>query len=224
MNLEEKKLDNPVWNSVNESHKRYGITHEGVKFYDPAYCPFGGFINAEKAVKGIDQYAHSIENLFMVGEKPLWSSKLTLCNNLVCNQMLLEKPANLVVEEEIIPLKSDQQKTAIFDLVSLVQPGYFRNKTADLGDYFGIYKEDKLIAVAGERMQMNAYVEISAVVTHPQHTRKGYAKQLTLHTAQQILRKNKIPYLHVLESNKKAVSLYEKLGFFTRRKIKKKDL
>jgi predicted GNAT family acetyltransferase len=34
-----------------------------------------------------------------------------------------------------------------------------------------------------------------------------------------VFNENKIPYLHVAESNIGAIKLYEKLGFATRRKI-----
>ena len=100
-----------------------------------------------------------------------------------------------------------------------MQPGYFRSRTSELGDYFGIYKDSKLVAVTGERMKMNDYTEVSAVVTHPDHTGMGYAKQLIVHTTGRIFDQNKIPYLHVAETNVPAIALYEKLGFRTRRKI-----
>ena len=103
--------------------------------------------------------------------------------------------------------------------MNLVQPGYFKRKTALLGNYYGIFKNDVLVAVTGERMQMNDFVEVSAVVTHPNHTGKGYAKQLVVYTVNEIFKQNKTPYLHVIEDNKGAIQLYEKLGFSTRRKI-----
>lgn len=103
--------------------------------------------------------------------------------------------------------------------MTLVQPGYFMKNTSDLGNYHGIYKDEKLIAVTGERMKMNKYTEVSAVVTHPEYTGKGYAKQLITHTSNQIFSENKIPYLHVADTNIGAIRLYEKLGFRTRRKI-----
>jgi hypothetical protein len=34
-----------------------------------------------------------------------------------------------------------------------------------LGNYYGIYKDDQLVAVTGERMQMGDFIEVSAV--HP---------------------------------------------------------
>jgi hypothetical protein len=44
MKIEEHKLDNPVWNSLNEIHKSYSLEYKGLKFYNPEYCPFGGFM------------------------------------------------------------------------------------------------------------------------------------------------------------------------------------
>jgi predicted GNAT family acetyltransferase len=160
-----------------------------------------------------------IENFYVVGEKPLLSSILTLSKELICNQMLLKRPINIKIQQQIIELKSKSMKADLFDLINWVQSGYFMNKTTDLGKYFGIYKNDKLVAVTGERMKMNEFTEISAVITHPDHTGKGYAKQLIKHTTDQIFNENKIPYLHVAESNIGAIKLYEKLGFITRRKM-----
>ena len=108
----------------------------------------------------------------------------------------------------------------MFRLVKLVQPGYFKSKTSHLGSYYGIFKNDELVAVTGERMKMSSFTEVSAVVTHPDHTGKGYAKQLVAHTANKLFSANKIPFLHVAETNVGAIKLYEKLGFRTRRKIK----
>jgi len=68
-------------------------------------------------------------------------------------------------------------------------------------------------------MKMNDFTEVSAIVTHPDHSGRGFARQLTAHTVNRILDQNKIPFLHVAESNTHAIKLYEMLGFKTRRKI-----
>ena len=95
----------------------------------------------------------------------------------------------------------------------------FKKKTYTLGNYYGIYKDNQLVAVTGERMQMNDFIEVSAVITHPDHTGKGYAKQLVAFTTNRIFTQNKLPYLHVTETNTGAIGLYEKLGFTVRRKM-----
>lgn len=219
MELEEKKLDNPVWNSLNEVHNKFSVEYDGIKFYASEYCPFGGFINYKKSSEGINNYAQKINNFYVVGEKPKNQNQLVLTKNLICNQMLLHKPIDIELTEAITELNTEQQKNDLFDLVNMIQPGYFKKKTSDLGKYFGIYKDNRLVAVTGERMKMNKYTEVSAVITSPEHTGKGYAKQLIKHTTDQIFNENKTPYLHVAESNIGAIKLYEKLSFLTRRKI-----
>ena len=212
-------LDNPVWHSLNEKHADFSVDYNGGKFYKPAYCSFGGFVNFNHFAASLNDYAKETNNFFVVGDIPQYRDELTIRQKLICNQMVLNKPIDQEIHEEIVALKTDTQKKELFDLVNLVQPGYFNKNTGDLGCYFGIYKNNKLIATTGERMKMNKYTEISAVVTHPEYTRKGYAKQLIKYTADTIFSENKIPYLHVLESNIGAIQLYEKLGFVTRRKI-----
>ncbi|WP_282081260.1 GNAT family N-acetyltransferase [Aquimarina algiphila] len=221
MNIEEKKLDNPVWNSLNEIHSRFCIDYENGKFYKPDYCPFGGFFNLMNFEDDIEKYATNVNNFYVVGNIAalVQKDKLIVNKNLVCNQMVLKEPFDIEIKEHIYELKSYNQKKDLYDLVNFVQPGYFNKKTSDLGKYFGMYKNNKLIATTGERMKMNKFTEVSAVVTHPDHSGKGYAKQLIKHTTEQIFRENKVPYLHVLESNIGAIKLYEKLGFSTRRKI-----
>ena len=57
------------------------------------------------------------------------------------------------------------------------------------------------------------------LVTHTDHLGKGYAKQLVTHTANNIFRKNKIPFLHTNADSAKNIELYEKLGFKIRREM-----
>ena len=131
--------------------------------------------------------------------------------------MVIDHPIELAIAENIVLL--DNHREELFDIVNLVQPGYFRPRTALLGDYFGIFKNNSLVAVTGERMKMDGFTEVSAVVTHPDHLGKGYAKQLIAHTVNKIFGEDRFPYLHVAATNTAAIGLYEKLGFTTRRKI-----
>lgn len=212
------KLDNPVWFALSETHQAFAVAYKGVKFYHPDYCPFGGFDTHEPVSSQLEAYAARCDPFFIVGNEPLFSGHLAIKKELICLQMVLYNQLHLPQSEPIIAL-GEEHADALFQLVNLVQPGYFRSKTFRLGNYFGIFKNGELIAAAGERMQMNDFVEISAIVTHPDHTRRGYAKQLTAHVANYIFAQNKTPFLHVVKTNTSAIQLYETLGFRTRREM-----
>ncbi|MBG6112195.1 putative GNAT family acetyltransferase [Flavobacterium sp. CG_9.10] len=213
-----EKLDNPVWYSLSESHQSFAIEYNNIKFYHPDYCPFGGFITIENTAAPIAEYAKIVDNFFIVGEKPTIPNTLKLNKELVCLQMVISHTIDLEIKENIVEL-GEEHIEELFQLVTLVQPGYFKKKTALLGRYYGIFKNNLLIAATGERMKTNQFTEVSAVVTHPNHTGQGYAKQLVAHTVNAVFEENKTPYLHVTETNFGAIALYKKLGFTTRRKI-----
>jgi len=88
-----------------------------------------------------------------------------------------------------------------------------------MGDYYGIYENGQLVSVTGERMRMPALTEISAVVTHPDFTGRKYAQQLIAFVSNKNLHAGNIPFLHVAETNERAIRIYEHLGFIKRRMI-----
>lgn len=215
------KLDNPAFYSLSETHSNFALNLHGMKFYNPIYCPFGGWkrhlcIDTEQ---GIANYAQETSSFYVIGQKPIFGDNMILSKELICDQMLLESPLNIEINEEIIEIRTDSERNELYQLVNLVQPGYFKEKTPQLGNYYGIYKNNRLVAVTGERMKMDKFTEISAVVTHPDHIGRGYAKQLVSFTCEKIFMEDRIPYLHVAESNFQAIALYKKLGFRTRRKM-----
>jgi ribosomal protein S18 acetylase RimI-like enzyme len=218
MTIGSHKLDNPVWYSVSETHKNFGIDFGTIKFYHPDYCPFGGFIAFDNMEQSISEYAKLTNNFFIIGQKPDVPDSLKLNNELICLQMIIHDKIEADIEDQIVKLEEEQLED-LLGLVKIVYPDYFKKKTAELGNYYGIYKNNQLVAVTGERMQMDEYTEVSAVITHPEHTGKGYAKQLVTHTVNAIFEKKKTPFLHVAESNIGAIKLYEKLGFEIRTKI-----
>lgn len=102
------------------------------------------------------------------------------------------------------------------ELTALTKPGPFGSRTHELGTYLGIRRSGKLVAMAGERLKVPGYTEVSAVCSHPEHTGKGYARILMLEVMRRIRERGEIPFLHVRQDNTRAVQLYERLGFRTR--------
>jgi len=73
--------------------------------------------------------------------------------------------------------------------------------------------------MAGERMRLPGYVELSAIATHPKARGRGLAGFLTYSLAKRAFDRGETPFLHVRLENTAAVSLYRKLGFEVRREL-----
>jgi predicted GNAT family acetyltransferase len=101
-------------------------------------------------------------------------------------------------------------------LAKLTQPGPFTIRTHELGVYLGIHYDGALVAMAGERLKIPGFTEVSAVCTHPDHTGRGYARILMAEVIGRIRSRGETPFLHVLEDNVRAVELYKRLGFAER--------
>lgn len=104
----------------------------------------------------------------------------------------------------------------MLDLAALTKPGPFGKRARELGNYIGIRREGKLVAMAGERMKVPGHAEVSAVCTHPARTGKGYAQMLMSEVMRRIRERGETPFLHVRRDNLRAIKIYERLGFRTR--------
>ncbi|MCI2419483.1 GNAT family N-acetyltransferase [Saccharopolyspora sp. K220] len=98
-------------------------------------------------------------------------------------------------------------------LAELTKPGPFLKRTIEMGTYLGIRRGDRLVAMAGERLRIPGWTEISGVCTDPGQRGRGLGTRLLLAVAASIRERGETPFLHVLASNTNAVRLYESLGF-----------
>jgi predicted GNAT family acetyltransferase len=73
--------------------------------------------------------------------------------------------------------------------------------------------------MAGERMRLDGFTEISGVCVDPAHRGNGFAAELVRSLALSIGARSEIPFLHVFSANHAAIALYRKLGFSLRRRI-----
>lgn len=101
-------------------------------------------------------------------------------------------------------------------LAELTRPGPFSLRTRELGRYIGIRQDGRLAAMAGERLRIPGYTEVSAVCTHPEFLGRGYARSLMIELMQRIIERGERPFLHVRSDNTRAIELYRRLGFTER--------
>jgi ribosomal protein S18 acetylase RimI-like enzyme len=158
------------------------------------------------------------ESFFIIGNLPMLPANYIIENSLVCTQMLCKETIFFTNTAEIEKLGAPDDGQMI-SLINLVLPGYYKPGTRLMGDYFGIRQKGELIAMTGERICMDGLAEISAVVTHPHFTGRGYAQQLVAHTSNKNLAAGIIPFLHTGETNERAIKIYNHLGYKQRRII-----
>lgn len=211
-------LDNPIWQALNSGHRVLAEGNALARRYPYEIGPLSGLIDqSEAAYDALAALARPGEQMVLFLESPLrapsgWQvdidSELT--------QMVAPERLPDTVDPGIQPL-GEADIPDMLSLAELTQPGPFRHRTRDLGGYVGIRQDGRLAAMAGERLHLEGYTEISAVCTHPDFQNRGYARALMVHVANHILQRGEIPFLHAWKHNVNAIRVYEKLGFTQRR-------
>lgn len=132
-------------------------------------------------------------------------------------QMICPRTA-LIKSERVVPL-SPERAPEMVALVSETEPGPFLPGTIRTGRYFCIQDDEGgLASMAGERLSLRGYTEISAVCTRQPFRRQGFAHTLVEHLAATIVDEGSIPFLHVRKENP-AISIYKDIGFEFSREI-----
>lgn len=214
-------LNNPVYQALCSGDRQRSRGTETAKFFDEAISPFAGL--AEGDANGFDE----LFELLPEGRGILYATPLhiatpagwQLIQKVEGLQMVLtsEPPFDTALQA-VSPLTT-AHVDQMMKLAKLTKPGPFGPRTIEFGHYFGIFHNETIVAMAGQRLHLPGFTEISAVCTHPDHLGKGYAAALVLHQLHLIVRQAQTPFLHVRGDNERAVSLYKRLGFTVTRNM-----
>lgn len=210
-------LDNPVWHALAQRHAHFSQGNGRAKRYSPEITQLAGTVDSSpESYLKLAEMLRSGQTAGLFLEAP--ASSLPGCDivrGLPLNQMVWE--GGHVVASKPGELLNKKDAPEMLALAELTKPGPFAVRTIEMGKYIGIRKAGKLVAMAGERLQMPGYTEVSAVCTHPEHRGHGYASDLVIAMVETITQKGDVPFLHVAAENATAIRVYEKLGFRTRR-------
>lgn len=216
-------LDNPVWHALTGPQATVAEGNELAVRYDPAVSVFAAVADepttaswdALRAVVGPGGAAVVVRDVVPV--PPGWIERFRAPGTqMICEQPVTGAPG-------VDPLEVERLGPAdvpeILDLVEKAQPGPMLQRTIELGTYVGMRDDGVLVALAGTRMRLPGYTEISAVCTDAQHRGRGLAKTLVGRLVDEILGRGEVACLHAVSTNTPAISLYENLGFTTRREM-----
>jgi|ERR1700677_616252 GNAT superfamily N-acetyltransferase len=213
-------LDNVVWQSLTTRHAALAESFDQACRFIPEVSTIGAF--QEPSARGYSSLAHLVPsgqtvNLALDAPFELAQPGWSLVAGRPMPQMVYERdgselPSGPPPDLQILELGA-ADAPEMLALTDLTKPGPFARRTYELGTYLGIRCNEKLIAMAGERLKVPGFTEVSAICTHPEHTGHGYARILTTELIRRILGRAERPFLHVRQDNVRAIELYERLGF-----------
>lgn len=213
-------LDNPAWGSLVSMHAPFAQGTDRVKRYQPGIVPFVACQDpASGNMEALNPWMKAGESFYIIGDLPALPGDWTVERELPCAQMVLKIPSLKKDATVTVSLLGDTDAAAMYELINRVQPGYYNMDTRLLGVYYGIKQEGKLVAMAGERMRLTGFTELSAVCTHPEYTGRGFAQQLITELCKRHVSAGISSFLHVSLMNQRAIRLYEHMGFEQRREI-----
>jgi ribosomal protein S18 acetylase RimI-like enzyme len=214
-------LDNARWQALTTRQAHFAESFDQARRFVPEVSVIGAFL--EPTARGYSSLAELLgdgKRVNLALEEPYRPQPgfdLILTSPIL--QMVYQDRSRLAApascHEQIVELGSDDVPEML-QFTALTKPGPFIKRTHELGTYLGVRLKGKLVAMAGERLKVPGYTEVSAVCTHPDHRGKGYARIVMGEVIRRICDRGETPFLHVLEDNVRAVELYQKLGFATR--------
>lgn len=213
-------LDNLIWTALAGRQSRFATGNERVLRFLPQVAPFTAMLDTSPA--SFDALRDLIDEHGPVTlptvHKVTPPTGFTVTRQTTLLQMVWQHDAKQPPSSEHVRLET-RDVPEMLALVAATQPGPFGPRTIELGEYFGVRSEGRLIAMAGERMKMDGYTEISAVCVDPAFRGQGLAIGLMRRLIASICARGEKPLLHVIASNEGAASIYRALGFVERRAL-----
>ena len=213
--LEPVTLDNPIWSALTTGHASLALGSGLARRYPDDVSPLAGLREpTPEAFADLRALSDLGAGLFTVEPVDVPEEWEVLRTRRIEQMTCHEPPASPPAHDLLTLGAADVPE--MLALAAMTEPGPFLSETYRMGRYLGIRSgSGELAAMAGERLRIDGFTELSAVCTHPDFQGRGYARSLVTALASQSLAEGSVPFLHVKTENG-AVVLYEKLGFTVR--------
>jgi RimJ/RimL family protein N-acetyltransferase len=212
-------LPNPFHSALTTADAPFALVHGLARRFQPDIIPFAAVPepSAETLLDLVPLLSPG-EEIYLTtetGETIDSTSSLEVVSKLPGLQMHFNAASPPDEDDpKVVPLTSEDIEQMI-DLKARAFPGFFGPRAPVLGSFFGIRAPEngRLIAMGGERLATNTDREISAVCTDPAYVGQGHAARIVRAVLRHQARLGANSILHVTAANKRAISLYEHLGF-----------
>jgi ribosomal protein S18 acetylase RimI-like enzyme len=211
-------LDNVIWQALTTQQEHLAEASGSARRFCPEISPLAAFSapNA-RGYHSLAQLLHpgDVAGIFLAepySSMPGWRVVRRASLRQMVRENAVSSDTDYSPGQDFVRL-STADLPEMLALAKLTQPGPFNARTHELGTYLGIRSEGSLVAMAGERLRLPGYTEISAVCTHPSHIGRGYARFLMTQLMNRIEACGETAFLHVRQDNGSAIEIYERLGF-----------
>ena len=217
------ELDNPAWHALAGEQREFGLVGARAARYRADVSPIAAVADdSSAALAELAGFAKQGEYvaLFREGELPAESESMWRLAAVVSLSQWVcpAPPAPSPDAAEWLELGEDHA-AAMYRLAKETDPGPFERYTHRLGNYIGVVENGQLVAMAGERICMPGFREVSAVCTAPNYTGRGYARALVSELVRRQQRAGCTSFLHVRSGSPaeaQAKRAYRKVGFVQR--------
>jgi predicted GNAT family acetyltransferase len=219
--LPEKLFANPVWHALHSKHGKFAKCAGDACRYPADVVPLAAIsAPGAGAMLGLHSLFEAGESAWIIGEVYTAVQGLVREETLECLQMVLPDGVSVPdTENEILKL-SEGNAGEMVALTTLAFPGFFRQRTCEMGSYYGVRSASgELIAMGGERLKPDGFTEISAVCTHPTFRGRGLAARIIWQLVREHRKEGVVSWLHVASANRRAAELYSRMGFAEVRKV-----
>ncbi|HEV2503065.1 MAG TPA: GNAT family N-acetyltransferase [Mesorhizobium sp.] len=210
-------LDRPIWSALTSRHAHLCEGGSQAKRYQPTVSAFAATLDdspsSQRALFDLSSDGRSL--LFLQADTVVVPPGMMAVSTAAAVQMTASQPATIERDDHIERL-GEADLPAMQSLAELTKPGPFTVRALDLGAFWGMKDNGRLLAMAGERMKPQGFSEISGVCSHPDARGRGLAKRLSMFVAGRILERGEDPFLHAYATNTAAIALYESIGFSVR--------
>ena len=211
-------LNNPIWNALSTDQSHLAQSNHLAKRFPRDVAPFGAMkAQSPSEYEALAQILSGDTAALFLASKPVlpadWSMRLS--GDMF--QMTFDAPPPAEPNQSFRKL-TQEDIPEMLALTKLTEPGPFLPRTIELGAYYGIHDSGLLVAMAGERLRLTGFTEVSAVCTHPNFRGRGYGNALMSVVISGIMNRDETPFLHVKTDNP-ALALYKKLGFQIRAQL-----
>jgi GNAT superfamily N-acetyltransferase len=216
----EALLDNIVWHCLAGAQARFASGPAHARRYARGLPALAGFADPERPdFDALAPHVEPGEHVYCLGWSGAAPRGWVIEADTAADQYVWAGPMPLAdPAPEAIPLER-RHVAQMVELAALTRPGPFGERNAELGEYYGIFEGDRLVAMTGERMEAGKLREVSAVCTHPDFQGRGLARRLTGKLVRLQMSRGQVPFLHAMHDNGRARDLYERMGFRHHREV-----